>query len=83
MIAGDLLERLVRPLAPAALVDHAHAPRPLTAGFHADVLVDSELPLRVVLVDAVPDSQRVVEFKTHGVAGQLVLQRLDFAEGGF
>lgn len=82
MIARDLRQRLVRPLAPTALVDHAHASRPLPAGLDADVLVNVKLPLRVVLVDAVPERQRVVELQAHGVAGDFVLQGLDFAEGG-
>lgn len=80
MITGDLLQRLVRPLPPATLVDDTHTPRPLPASLDSNVLINVKLPLRVILVDAVPNRQRIVKLKPDGVAGQLVLQRLDFAE---
>ena len=80
MITGDLLQRLVRPLPPATLVDNTHASRPLPASLNPDILIDREFPLRIILIDTVPNRQRIVKLKPDGVAGQLVLQRLDFAE---
>lgn len=80
MVARDLNKRLVLPFATVALVDHAHASRPLTTSLNPDVLVDRELPFRILLVDAVPERQGVVEFQPDGVPTVLVLQRFDFAE---
>lgn len=80
MVAGDLTERLVLPLATIALINHAHASGPLTASLDSDVLIDRELPLGAVLVNAVPDCQRVVELQSNRVTSMLVLQGFDFSE---
>lgn len=83
MIPRNLLKRLIRPLPPTPLINNTHTPRPLPASLHPYILINSKLPLRIVLIDAVPNRQRIVQLQPYVVAGEFVLQGLDFAECRF
>lgn len=82
MITRYFLSKLVAHFASAALIYYAHASRPLAGGLDPDVLIPRQLPLRIILGDAIPDAERVVELQADSISGHLVLKGLHLVERG-